>query len=109
MLDACKTTSGSDAAFTWVSDEFLLENNVTPFTEMPLWVPESYNGMLEVSIQKALAEGLAFRPLADTIRDTLAWNATREGEFSNKGLRLRGGMMLEKEADLLAKWRKRGQ
>lgn len=108
MLDACKTTSGSEAAFTWVSDEFLLENAVTPFTEMPLWVPESYNGMLEVSIQKALAEGLAFRPLADTIRDTLAWNAAREGEFSNKGLRLRGGMMLEREAELLAKWKKSG-
>lgn len=108
-LDACKTVSRSDTAFTWASDDFLLENTVTPFTEMPLWVPESYNGIMEVSIHKALAEGLTFRPLSDTIRDTLDWNATREGEFSNKGLRLRGGMMLEREADLLMKWKKRGQ
>ncbi|MBI5667087.1 MAG: NAD-dependent epimerase/dehydratase family protein [Chloroflexi bacterium] len=106
-LEACRATTGSNATFTWVSDDFLLENEVTPFTEMPLWVPEAYNGLLSVNIEKALAAGLAFRPLADTIRDTLAWNATRDEEFSNKGLRLRGGMMLEREAELLAKWRKR--
>lgn len=105
-LAACQAVSGSQAAFTWVSDGFLLEHEVTPFTEMPLWVPEAYNGMMMVNIDRALNAGLTFRPLAKTIADTLAWNATRDEEFSNKGLRLRGGMMLEREAELLALWRK---
>ncbi len=106
-LAACQSVGGLQSTFTWVSDEFLLEHEVTPFTEMPLWVPETYNGLMSVKIDRALAAGLTFRPLAETIEDTLAWNATRDEEFSNKGLRLRGGMMLEREAELLALWRKR--
>jgi 2'-hydroxyisoflavone reductase len=104
VLDTCKAVSGSDATFTWVSDEFLLENDVTPFTEMPLWVPASYGGIHTLDIRKALADGLTTRPLAETVRDTLRWNATRSGEETTNR---RAGMMLDREADLLKAWKQR--
>lgn len=108
VLETCQAVTGSGARLIWVSDDFLLEQSVTPFTEMPLWIPERYNGLQAINIQKALADGLTFRPLADTIRDTLEWNTTRgEEDYNNKGLRLRGGMMLEREAALLAAWKER--
>ncbi len=107
LLDACKSVSGSDAQFTWVSEEFLLEREVVPFMEMPLWLPESSIGVMQSSINRALADGLTFRPLADTIRATLDWNSTRAGdEHQNKaGIRMRGGMSAEREQELLRAWK----
>jgi 2'-hydroxyisoflavone reductase len=100
LLEACKSVTGSNASFTWVSDDFLVEHEVTPFTELPLWIPETYNGLQAISIEKALADGLNFRPLAETIRDTLRWNATRTAAQSSS----QAGMMQERERQLLAEW-----
>lgn len=40
FLEQCKTVSKSDASFTWVSDDFLVQKQVTPWSEMPLWIPD---------------------------------------------------------------------
>ncbi|HZP80027.1 MAG TPA: hypothetical protein VFB21_00185 [Chthonomonadaceae bacterium] len=55
-----------------------------------------------MKLRKAIASDLTFRPLADTIRDTLAWDATRP-----QGTELRAGLKPEKEAALLQAWRDR--
>jgi 2'-hydroxyisoflavone reductase len=39
MLEEFEAVSGTDAEFVWVSEDFLEENEVEPFTELPLWVP----------------------------------------------------------------------
>lgn len=83
LLEACRAVSGSDAAFTWVSEEFLRGQKVAPYTEMPLWLPGVDDG---IDSTKAVRDGLAFRPLAGTIRDTLAWDATRPADVE----RIRG-------------------
>jgi len=80
LLDTCRVVSGSAARFTWVSEAFLLENEVAPWIELPLWIPQSDPDMLgfsDVSCAKAIAAGLTFRDLATTVRDTLAWDAGR--------------------------------
>lgn len=108
VLDTCKQVTGSNATFTWVKDEFLLENEVGPFSELPMWIPENYNGLQEIDIRKALADGLTFRPLAETIRDTLHWNATRppsEELMSNS--KRHAGMMQDREQKLLAAWKQK--
>jgi 2'-hydroxyisoflavone reductase len=57
-------------------------------------------GFMLINIDKALAAGLGFRPLSDTIRDTLAWYKThRSGE------KLKAGILPDKEQELLHKWR----
>ena len=105
LLDACREGTGSDAQFTWVDEAFLAQEGVGPWMELPLWLPNSderSRGMLAVSIARALAEGLTFRPLAETARDTLAWQRSRpQGEA-------RAGLKRERELELLDHWHSRG-
>jgi hypothetical protein len=56
----------------------LLEHGVAPWSEVPLWIPGDEGvGGNAFDVGKALAEGLSFRPLADTVADTLAWARSR--------------------------------
>jgi 2'-hydroxyisoflavone reductase len=103
LLRACRQVSGSEAVFTWINDAFLLERQVTPFTEMPLWLPNEYIGLSLVNCNRAIAAGLAFRPLAETIHDTLAWQATWPAERQ-----WRNGLSRDRETELLQAWHKRG-
>jgi 2'-hydroxyisoflavone reductase len=97
MLDVCKTISGSDARFTWVDESYLLDNGVQPWGELPLWIPDGDNGIFEVRNDKAIAEGLTFRPLGDTVRDTLQWDRTRPQTTPMKA-----GLSRERELQLLS-------
>jgi 2'-hydroxyisoflavone reductase len=72
---------------------------------MPLWIPEAEpiaKGFFTYSNRKALADGLTFRPLADTVRDALDWAQSRPADHE-----WRAGMAAEREAELLAAWRTR--
>jgi 2'-hydroxyisoflavone reductase len=74
--------------------------------ELPLWIPEDrpeMAGFMSVSVDRALAAGLTFRPLAETIRATLDWQAARppDPDTDGPGLVVRGaGMSPEREATL---------
>ena len=73
-LEACRAVAGGpDARLTWVDDR-LLQAGVTPWTELPLWVPAAFveAPQLHADCGRAQAAGLTFRPLAETIRDTLS-------------------------------------
>ncbi|MBI3660304.1 SDR family oxidoreductase [Candidatus Acetothermia bacterium] len=106
VLEGCKAVSKSDARFVWVDEKFLLESKVTPWTEIPLWVPQEKDnaGFSAVNCQKAITAGLKFRPIAETIRDTLAWNTTRPSNTER-----RSGLKPEKEKELLQNWQKRSK
>jgi 2'-hydroxyisoflavone reductase len=64
LLATCREVTGSGATFTWVDRDDL---------DLPLWISEEKSGFDSVDSGRARAEGLACRPLADTVRDTLAW------------------------------------
>jgi nucleoside-diphosphate-sugar epimerase len=103
LFDECRAVSRADAHLVWVSERFLLDAGVQPWTEIPLWVPEedpANAGFDAVDCTKAIAAGLRFRPLAETIRDTLAWDALRPAD-----LEPRAGLKHEREAELLDAWR----
>ena len=104
MLEGVRAAVGSDARFTWVPEEFLLEAGVEPWTELPFWVPEEMAGILAADVGKAVGAGLAFRPLADTVRDTLAWDARRNGPPE-----IEAGMPREREGKVLRAWRETGK
>src|SRR5215216_6160173 len=98
LLEECEAVSSGEAQIIWVSEIFLEENGVEPFTELPLWVPREYAGMLAVDCGKAIAAGLTFRPVSETIRDVLEWDSTRvEAD-------LVAGLKLERERELLSAW-----
>jgi len=74
-LERIAAAVGGGAGLVWVDGRRLLEAGVRPWTELPLWIPRGdYEGMLRVDVGRALAAGLAFRPLEETARDTLAWS-----------------------------------
>jgi len=99
MLEECEAVSGTDAEFVWVSEDFLEENGVEPFTELPLWVPREDAALLAIDCGRAIEAGLTFRPLAETIKDVLDWDrAGMEGREPAAGLRP------ERERELLRAW-----
>jgi len=82
-----------------VPDDFLTAHDVGPYVELPLWVPADAGGFNSFNINRALAAGLTFRPVTETIADTLAWLATRPDDTV-----WRAGLTAEREAQLLAEW-----
>ena len=75
VLEAIREESGSDAILGWTDERFLVERGVEQWNDLPLCLapathPETA-GFMAVDARKALAAGLRFRPLAETIRDTL--------------------------------------
>jgi 2'-hydroxyisoflavone reductase len=57
--------------------------------------------MSQVSIARAVAAGLRFRPLSETARDTLDWWRTLPAERTAKP---KAGISREREAQVLAAW-----
>ncbi len=102
LLEVCRRVSGSEATVTWVDEAFLLQHDVQPWTELPLWLPAEFAGMMALDCRKALAAGLTFRPLAETVRDTLAWSAS---DAAAKGRP--SGMRPEREWEILRAWHAR--
>src|SRR6266478_5412496 len=103
MLDEIKTAEKSNATFTWVNEEFLTQQKVEPWSDMPVWAGKE-SGIAKTKIDKALGRGLTLRPLVDTARDTLAWFKSLPQDRQSK---LRAGLTAEREGEVLAAWHKR--
>ncbi|WP_328784337.1 NAD-dependent epimerase/dehydratase family protein [Streptomyces canus] len=105
-LALCAKATGADPALVWMDEEFLLEQQVTPWSELPLWAPlrADWRHAWSVSSDAAVAMGLTCRPLADTVVDTWDWLRGTPG-FQGKP---KIGMASEKERRLLAAWRGKG-
>ncbi len=102
VLTSCKEVLDADTVVEWIDEQFLLDQEVAPWTGMPLWIPSSDEntvGMGRINIDKAQADGLIFRDLKETIRDTLDWVHQRSGDWE-----WRAGITREKEAKILAAW-----
>ncbi len=107
LLNICKAVTNSDAEFVWAEEQFLIENKVKPWTELPLWIPENFplegetepwKGSFFISIEKAINAGLSFRPIEDTICDVYLW------EKSRQDTERKAGISREREAELLEVW-----
>jgi 2'-hydroxyisoflavone reductase len=99
LLEVSKQTSGSDANFKWASVEFLNQHKVEAWSDMPTWIPDDEEGVgfSRVDVSKAIAAGLKFRPLEETVRDTLEWAQTRPPNHE-----WRAGLTPEREKEVLA-------
>jgi hypothetical protein len=97
LIDACRT---SDVELVWVDGDFLAEQGVGEWMELPLWLhsPE-YRGMLAVDPSPAFEAGLETRPLVETARDTLAWVRAGDGPDEPPA-----GLGRDRERELLDSW-----
>lgn len=98
------STMDPAARLTWVDDDWLLERGVTPWSELPLWLPPSTAAHpYDQDTTAAEAAGLRCRPIAETAADTLAW--LRAGDEGPANPRVgRAGLDPVREQELLAAW-----
>lgn len=105
-LDECIVATGSDAELVWLDDQFLLDNGVQPWTELPLWLPAAPTdprASAPASGAAARGAGLECRSVRESVLSTWEW--LREG---NTVRRAPGaptlGLVPDKEQQLLAAW-----
>ena len=103
LLYGIKASYANDTRFTWVPQPFLTEQKIRSWAEMPVWAHEGASTLAYCTskIDRALAAGLTFRPLADTVREGMAWYHSRPADQQAK---LRAGITLEREREVLAAW-----
>jgi len=95
LLERMRAATGTDAEIAWTDDRLVLDAGVQPWTELPLWLPDDdYAGMARADISRAVDAGLAFRPLEETVLDTLAWDRSQPGD--------RPTLTPEREREILA-------
>jgi len=95
LLETTRETVNEDARLVWVDAPFLLEHEVGEWMELPLWVVDrDMAGLLRADSTRAIAAGLTFRPLEETIR----------GALDRAELTDAAGMKPEREAELLEAW-----
>jgi 2'-hydroxyisoflavone reductase len=71
---SCEIT-GASAELVWVSPELIQAAGISPWTELPIWLPPSGElaALHNSNTAKAHAAGLRCRPMADTVADTWEW------------------------------------
>lgn len=103
LLNTCRAVTASDATFTWADRDWLAEQEVAPWSDLPCWIPTNVEASVgTLRVDRALAAGLRFRPLSETVRDTLRWWANVPAERKDKPMR--SGLEAAREAELLAAW-----
>ncbi|MBL8765019.1 MAG: NAD-dependent epimerase/dehydratase family protein [Phycisphaerae bacterium] len=126
LITACQAASGKPSTLTWADAEFLEQQRVSPWSEMPVWLPAvgEMSGMHRRNVSRAVAAGLKFRDISHTVKDTLTWwpkelerrirvtaeikaKAKAEGKpepaMANPN-ELRAGITASREKDVLAAW-----
>jgi 2'-hydroxyisoflavone reductase len=105
LLYGIRASTTQGATLTFVPSDFLQAQNVSPWGDMPVWVPNAGDsaGFHTRSNAKAIAAGLSFRSLADTVAATLAWFDALPEERRKAGPR--SGIKPEREAEVLAAWK----
>jgi 2'-hydroxyisoflavone reductase len=104
MLYGIRAITSAPITFTWVPFEFLREQGIRPWSHMPAWIPD--DPVSFVSVEKAVAAGLTFRPLAVTAEDTLRFHHGRPEEDRNN---MQAGLDPQREREVLAAWHESGR
>jgi 2'-hydroxyisoflavone reductase len=104
LLETSKRVTGANTKITWAPMDFLraqglIASGLESGAAFPLWNPPTGDtaGVALVKCDRAVAKGMKFRTLEETIRDTLAWQKTR----SPADQKLKAGLPPEREAELL--------
>ena len=105
LLETCDQVAGGGARLTWLDPTYLAESGVRPYRDLPLWEPppEGQDQVPPVSSLRAKAIGMRFRPVAETVASSLAWERSRPPRDTPP----RFGMSREREAEVLAAWHAR--
>jgi 2'-hydroxyisoflavone reductase len=101
LLRTCVDVAGAGTTLTWVDEDFLTEQGVAEWADLPLWLHAEHSGMARADVSRAVDAGLTFRPLADTVRATMEWDRSR-------GDARLAGLPVDRERAVLAAWHRAG-
>jgi len=101
LLESCRDVTGGHVELVWVADDWLTAQDVTPWSEIPLW--RTAAGAWQVSSEHAWATGLSCRPLPETVADTWDWLRREDPVPHERATEM--GLDAVKEERLLAAWR----
>ncbi|MGH3711963.1 MAG: NAD-dependent epimerase/dehydratase family protein [Micromonosporaceae bacterium] len=106
FLERVAAGVGVTPELTWVDQEFLTEQQVEPWMgprSLPMWLPlPEYAGFMTRDASPAYAAGLRCRDLAETARDTLAWE-----QADGRAHPISAGLTEAEETALLTAWHSR--
>ena len=102
---AAHVVGATDFTLTWAPGKFLVEQGLGRWEALPWWVAPRYAAITRFDASKAHSAGLVVRPIAESFRDCWAWDLTR----GDAPLPPDVGLAPEREAELLATLRARGQ
>jgi nucleoside-diphosphate-sugar epimerase len=97
VVDSCVRVTRSNGQPVWIDSDFLASRGVGEWMELPLWLrdPDS-TGMIRADVSRAVATGLVFRPLDETVAATLDLADTTDDV----------GLKPERERELIELWRR---
>lgn len=97
LLDTCQAVTKSTLEIDWVDERAFIATRVEPWTELPLWLADesTTRHFFEVDVTRAIAAGLTFRALHETVNNILEWDRSR------RHVKLGCGLTRDKEAEIL--------
>ena len=107
LVDSCRSVAremrAPASSVTWVPADFLEAHQASPWQDLPVWIPAQgeYAGFGRISSAKAQAAGLTYRPLRETVRDTLSY---WRGLPAERRAKPKAGLSPQRESELLAAW-----
>jgi 2'-hydroxyisoflavone reductase len=102
LLESCVRVANVSASLHWIDDETLLSKQIAPWSELPLWIPESdadSGGLMLAKSERAVANGMRFRSPEETVSATLTWAQSLDPNDDKLGIRKT--LSPEREAALL--------
>ena len=88
LISECCRFARKPVDLVWADEPFLMDHQCNNWNKLPLWVPSQSEmaGVFHIDCQKAYDQGLSFRPLSETIADTLRWDDQRADRTLRVGL-----------------------
>lgn len=105
VISTSQSLVGGGGNPMYMDAAFLTAQEVQPWMGLPLWIPSDdaeHQHIHNIGVQKAVSDGLTFRPLSHTISAALEWANSRPSDYTFKA-----GLTAEKEAALFAAWENR--
>jgi 2'-hydroxyisoflavone reductase len=99
LLAACAGASDAPSRIVPVPLATLAEHEIGEWMDLPTWIDPNGEslGMRAVSTARGIAMGMRYRPLAETVADTLRWARDERGDAP-----LKAGLTPEREIAALA-------
>jgi 2'-hydroxyisoflavone reductase len=105
LLDACNEVTGAKAEFVCADGDFLVAQEANG---LPIWTQpgSEFGGFGSVANRKAIAAGLKFRPLRDTVGATWEWwsGISEPAKAAMWDSARTGRPTAEREAEVIAAW-----